>query len=345
MSRDLSTSVEQFQPDADQDSAWKELLDAYFPAFVEFFYPHIDAEIDWTRGYESLDKELAAIRPAHAMGKLLADKLFKVWLKNGKAAWLLVHVEVQERVTKAFARRLFIYNYRLLDKEKHKIEVVSLAVLTGLGHGRTGRYEAGRWGCTTVFEFPCARVADYADRWEELETNANVFAVVVLAQLKAHETRGDNVQRLAWRLRLIFSLYRRGFTREQIINLFRFMEWVMTLPPKLEQRLQQEVYEYEERNQMPFLARFERVAMQQGLEQGLEQGEERGKRGFMLRQLESKLGALAERIQKQLSKLSTEQVEQLGVALLNFQSKTDLTNWLKAHPPQNGHVRKSTKAV
>lgn len=349
MSRDLSTTIEQFQPDADQDSAWKELLDAYFPAFVEFFYPHIDAEIDWTRGYESLDKELAAIRPAHATGKLLADKLFKVWLKSGKAAWLLIHVEVQEHITKAFARRLFVYNYRLLDKEKHKVEVVSLAVLTGLGRGRTGRYEAGRWGCTTVFEFPCARVADYADRWEELETNANVFAVVVLAQLKAHETRGDNAQRLAWRLRLIFSLYRRGFTREQIINLFRFMEWVMTLPPKLAQRLQQEVYDYEEHNKMPFLARFERVAMQQGLEQGLEQGlgigMEKGMRQLTLRQLASRIGALSDRVQKQVSQLSPEQVEQLGVALLDFQSKNDLTNWLKAHPPQNGRAHKTTKAV
>src|SRR5437870_1743028 len=102
---------EQAQPSSDQDSAWKEMLNEYFPAFVEFFFPHIHTEIAWRRGYQSLDKELAAIRPAHATGKLIADKLFKVWLKNGKAAWLLIHIEVQERVTRAFARRLFIYNY------------------------------------------------------------------------------------------------------------------------------------------------------------------------------------------------------------------------------------------
>lgn len=331
--------AKEVQPDADQDSAWKEMLNAYLPACIAFFFAPIYAEVDWARGYEPMDKELAQIRPSHAAGKVIADKLFKVWLKNGKTAWLLIHIEIQERVTKVFARRVFIYNYRLLDREKHKVEVVSLAVLTGMGRSQTGRYETQRWGCKTVFEFPCARVADYASRWEELEASDNIFAVVVMAQLKAHETRGDNGLRLVWKRKLIFDLYRRGFTREQIINLFRFIEWIMTLPPKMEQRLQQEIYDYEESKKMPFLARFEREAEQRGLERG----EERGKRGFMLQQLEFKVGALTERIQKQLDKLSSEQVKQLGIALLDFQSKTDLTNWLTAHLPQNGRTRKAAK--
>ncbi len=335
MKQPLMTAVTE-QPDSDHDSAWKEMIGAYFPAFVEFFFPHIYPEIDWTRGYESLDKELAAIRPTHATGKRIADKLFKVWLKNGKAAWLLIHIEIQDRVTKVFARRLFIYNYRLLDKEKHRVEVVSLAVLTGLARSKTGRYEAQRWGCKTTFEFPCVRIADYAERWDELEASHNIFAVAVMAQLKAHQTKGDNATRMDWKRRLIFSLYRRGFSREQIVNLFRFIEWIMTLPPGLEQQLRQEVYDYEEGQKMPFLASFEREALQQGLER---------MRGLTIRQLESKVGALAERLQKQLDKLSTEQVEQLGIALLDFQSKTDLTNWLKAHPPQNGRARKAVKGT
>lgn len=323
---------ESVQPGSDRDSAWKEMLDEYFPAFVEFFFPHIYTEIDWRRGYESLDKELAAIRPAHTTGKVIADKLFKVWLTNGKTAWLLIHVEVQERVTKAFARRLFIYNYRLLDKEKHKIEVVTLAVLTGMGRGKTGRYEAGRWGCATVFEFPCARIADYADRWAELEASHNIFAVVVMAQLKAHETKGDNAQRLAWKRKLIFSLYRRGFNREQVINLFRFFDWVLTLPPEWERQLQAEVYKYEEKQKMPFKANFEIWAEQRGQDLGM--------RNLTLRQLQLQIGELSDRVRKQLGKLSTEQVEQLAEALLKFKAKSDLTEWLKAHPPQASQTRK-----
>ena len=42
----------------DYDSPWKEILDSYFPAFMAFFFPEAHADIDWTRGYESLDTDL-----------------------------------------------------------------------------------------------------------------------------------------------------------------------------------------------------------------------------------------------------------------------------------------------
>jgi hypothetical protein len=34
---------------ADQDSAWKEMLDKFLPAFLEFFFPQIYPEINWQR--------------------------------------------------------------------------------------------------------------------------------------------------------------------------------------------------------------------------------------------------------------------------------------------------------
>src|SRR5215510_10180124 len=40
---------------ADYDNPWKEMLDGYFPTFMAFFFPAAAAEIDWSRGYESLD--------------------------------------------------------------------------------------------------------------------------------------------------------------------------------------------------------------------------------------------------------------------------------------------------
>ena len=46
----------------DYDSPWKEMLDGYFPAFMAFFFPEAYRDIDWDRGYESLDKELQQIR-------------------------------------------------------------------------------------------------------------------------------------------------------------------------------------------------------------------------------------------------------------------------------------------
>jgi len=46
---------------SDYDSPWKEIIEQFFPEFIAFFFPHIYNDIDWSRGYEFLDKELQKI--------------------------------------------------------------------------------------------------------------------------------------------------------------------------------------------------------------------------------------------------------------------------------------------
>ncbi|RDH39805.1 MAG: hypothetical protein CFE62_007115, partial [Candidatus Aquirickettsiella gammari] len=60
---------------ANHDSAWKDILDAYFKEFMEFFYPDIAKKIDWLADYETLDKELQAITTEAIIGKRFVDKL------------------------------------------------------------------------------------------------------------------------------------------------------------------------------------------------------------------------------------------------------------------------------
>ncbi len=309
--------------EADKDSAWKEMLEVFFPAFLHYFFPSVHADIDWSRGYESLDKELAQIRPSHRSGKLLADKLFKVYLLDGRETWLLVHVEVQDRVNRQFSKRIYTYNYRLSDK--FQVEIVSIAVITGSGGKSAGHYESSRWGCELSFKFPVVRIADYKHRVGELEASREVFALVVLAQLKAMETKGDNQRRLDWKRRLIFSMYKRGYSRQTITELFRFLDWIMILPEGLDEQLQQEVYDYEERKRMPYVTSFERINIKRGLEQGFLQG----KRESVVRVLQRRFGALSERMMAQISRLSVEQLNALLDDLLDFNSKTDVTVWLK----------------
>ncbi|HEY7491628.1 MAG TPA: hypothetical protein VIH59_11040 [Candidatus Tectomicrobia bacterium] len=79
----------------DYDSPWKEMLDGYFPAFMAFFFPEAHADIDWSRGYESLDTDLQQIVRDAALGTRLADKLMKVWRRDGVEQMVLVHTEMQ----------------------------------------------------------------------------------------------------------------------------------------------------------------------------------------------------------------------------------------------------------
>lgn len=111
----------------DYDSPWKEALEQYFDDFVALFFPQAHAGIDWARGHEFLDKELQQVARDAALGRRLADKLVKVWRKNGSEAWVLVHVEVQAWEEAEFAERMYIYNYRLFDR--YHRQVVSMAVL------------------------------------------------------------------------------------------------------------------------------------------------------------------------------------------------------------------------
>jgi hypothetical protein len=39
---------------SDFDNPWKEAISLYFQPFMRFFFPNIEEEIDWDRGYEFL---------------------------------------------------------------------------------------------------------------------------------------------------------------------------------------------------------------------------------------------------------------------------------------------------
>ena len=56
-------------PNANFDQPWKEAIEDYLEQFLEFFFPQVHALVDWSRGYESLDKELQQISPGAESGE------------------------------------------------------------------------------------------------------------------------------------------------------------------------------------------------------------------------------------------------------------------------------------
>jgi hypothetical protein len=237
---------------------------------MALFFPRAHAEIDWRRGYEMLDKELQPIVRQAKHGRRYVDKLVKVWLKNGEEKWLLIHVEVQARKEGDFPRRMYVYNHRIFDR--YDQEVISLAILIDDDlTWRPSRYEYGRWGFRTSTEFPIVKLLDYAPKYRELEADPNPFAVVVLAHLKALETRRSPADRHAWKVRLVKGLYERGMDPEDVRRLFRFIDWIMELPASLEERFQDEIAVFHQEKGMPFIDIFERKGMEKGLLRGIEE--------------------------------------------------------------------------
>jgi hypothetical protein len=254
----------------DFDSPWKEALDVYFRAFLRLLFPAIHDDIDWSRPVERLDKEFQQLVPKAAQGRRTVDKLVKVWRKNGRAAWVLVHVEVQAQRDRAFTRRMGVYNGRIFDA--HGSDVVSLAVLADDDpNWRPQAYRRGLWGCSVAMRFPAAKLLDYRGREAELEASDNPFAKVVLAHLKTLETRVRPRDRRAWKFRISRGLHECGFAAEDVGKLMKLVDWLMELPEALQRDYQREVNEYEEGLKVPFYTIWERDGMKKGMLRMMEQ--------------------------------------------------------------------------
>lgn len=252
----------------DYDSPWKEVIELYFPRFLEFFFTQAYAEIDWTRPYEFLDNELQQLEPDAEIGRRLVDKVAKVWLLDGEEAWVLVHVEVQGQYDSQFAERMYTYNYRLFDR--HKKRVISLAVLADeQANWRPNNYSHQLGGCRVSLEFPIAKLLDYEATWETLEQTTNPFGIIVMAHLKTKATQRNPESRLQWKLSLVRRLFERGYSREDIQELFRFIDWIMILPKELALSFTTEVRSYEEVQRMRYVTSIERLAKEEGKEEGI----------------------------------------------------------------------------
>jgi hypothetical protein len=259
---------------ADYDSPWKEALDVFFEAFLELFFPLAHADIDWSRGWESLDKELQQIAPEAEVGRRYVDKLVKVWLRNGDERWVLIHVEVQMTDEAGFSRRMYVYHCRIFVR--YNREVASFAVLGDDNPGwRPRSYGYDLWGTEIGFRFPMVKLLDHAARRAELEGSDNPFATVVLAHLDTQETRQDLSQRKDRKFGLVKRLLERGWDGERVRQLFNLIDWLMELPRDLKIQFSEEVVRYQEERRMPFINTFEELALERGRAEAFTKGIEK----------------------------------------------------------------------
>lgn len=257
---------ESMQPKTELDTPWKKILDDYFKDFVEYCLPEQHQEIDWSRGYKTLDKELSKISRDAPVSNRVVDKLIEVFRKNGEEAYVLVHLEVQGQKTHDFEERMFTYRYRLRDL--HRKPIASLAILVDPQENwRPSAYREELWGSSIEMRFPSIKLLDYRTRIQELEEATNPFATVILAQLKALE-ESSSEDKLLKKIDLIRWLYKKGWKKIDVLNLLIFIEWVMALPEEFELKYRQAVQEIEEELHVSYVSSFERAGMEKGMQQG-----------------------------------------------------------------------------
>jgi len=316
---------------SDFDSAWKDALDVYFPQFMALLWPSLHAQIDWRHEPAFLDKELQALMRSRKRGRRHVDKLVSVRLQGGRDALVLIHVEIQAGHDSGFAQRMFAYHVRLCERYPQH-PVAGLAVLTGqaaiTGSDAPPRatqdrlaYAYGYWGCELHFTFPVVRLETWRARVEELFALApqNPFAVVILAQLEADTTR-DAQQRLVRKAELARRLYHWGFSRDNVVRLFRIIDAMVGLPEALEPAFDDAVSQIEEEKQMAYVTSIERVRLKRERAQGMQQGAAE----MLSAQLTRKFGSLPDWASARMSQADETTLNRWAVQLLDAQRIEDV---------------------
>jgi hypothetical protein len=255
----------------DYDSPWKEGMELYFKELMQFFFPDIAARIAWKRGYEFLDKELQQVVRDAEIGRKHADKLVRVWSLENETFHVMVHIEVQSDKDPDFARRMYIYNYRIFDKSYRP--VTSLAILADeVDSWRPGSYSSEQWGCKINFEFPMVKLMDYAKDIDSLLEQTNPFAIITAAHLKTKATKNNPQERYTWKWTITRALYEKGFSTKDILALYRLVDWLMWLPEDMTKKFTQDLIAYEEEKKMPYITSAERIGIEKGMAEGMDKG-------------------------------------------------------------------------
>jgi len=223
----------------DYDNKWKVIISNLFEDFINFFVPNLCKLVDFQSPIVFLEQELhKLIDDKIKRGKVINDKLVKVKLKGGEEKWILIHIEVQSSYEVDFSERMFTYFYRIYDRYNQKI--TAIAIYTG---ARTPKeYSAFNYefsGTRLLYEFNSYKIT--TPKQKELLVSDNPFALVVLTCQYLLKTKNNLTKRLAFKLKLIRLAKDKKYSDRQIVNLLRFIDFILVLPRELEQKFQKEI--------------------------------------------------------------------------------------------------------
>jgi len=222
----------------DHDNKWKVIISNLFEDFINFFLPNLYELVDFQSPIEFLEQELyKLIDDKIKQGKVINDKLAKVKLKSGEEKWILIHIEIQSSFELDFNERMFTYFYRIYDSYNQKITAIAIYTDKTPKEHSAFNYEFS--GTRLLYEFNSYKIT--SPKQKELLESDNPFALVVLTCQYLLKTKNDLDKRLSFKLKLIRLAKDKQYEDKQIINLLKFIDFILILPSELEQKFQNEI--------------------------------------------------------------------------------------------------------
>lgn len=322
----------------DHDRLFKELLSTFFVEFLDLFLPDVSDALDRDAAVVPMDKEVftdVTLGEKHEVDVLMRARL------RGEETFFLLHVENQSTAQADFPKRMFRYFARLT--EKYDLPVYPVVIFS---YNTPERPEPSLFQVTfpgkTVLKFEYTVIQLNRLPWRRFVRQENPVASALMAKMKMRPTDRPRVK--AECLRLLASL-KLDPARATLIGVF--VESYLNLTAQEMKQYERELARFtpmERNDTMELMTSWQREGIMQGMTQGIEQGKAQGieqgkaqgitqgKETLVLRLLRRRFGSVPAKVSARLASLSAEQLDDLGEALLDFVTLTDLEQWLARQP-------------
>ena len=300
------------------DRLFKELLSTFFIEFIELFLPQVREYLDGDAEIIPLDKEIFTDVTSGDTHEV--DLLMKVRFR-GADAHFLIHVENQASAQSDFPRRMFHYFARLHEKYGLSIYPVVIFSFDTPLRPEPQQY-AVAFPDRSVLQFNYRVIQLNRLSWRKFVNTPNPVACALMAKMKMTPTERPKVKLECLRLLATLKL---DPARTKLIG--GFVESYLTLTAEEFKRFErglERLVPQEKEKAMEVLTYWEK----KGREEGREEGLQRGKEQLIIRQMQRRVGLITSETEKRLEGLTSEQLDDLGEALLDFTSAQDLEGWL-----------------
>jgi hypothetical protein len=185
---------------------------------------------------------------------------------------------------------------------------------------RPKQYHRKVWGSEITRTFEIVKLIDFKLRKEELLKDDNPFALIVLIQLAALETKADEENRLLTKLEFFRCLHQHGWPMEKVMDVYRFLDILLSLNPKFEIQYIEKAKQIDEDFSMNLTLTAERYGFQQGKQEGMQEGE-----GTMLMYLlERKFKAVPDVYRYKVKQADTQTLLKWAERVLEYQRIEDI---------------------
>jgi len=257
------------------DQLFKEFLREFLGDFLKLFYPEVEARLDFgTLCF--LETESFTSFPEGSSRE--ADIVAELHTRDGAPELLLVHVEVQARRERDFAKRMFQY-YALL-RARYEVSIFPVAVYLRRGRSALSEeeYIVDLFGREQL-RFRYAAVALARFEGQEYVEKGSPVAAALAALMSRRGAREPLKLRLLMMERVALS----GLDDARKFLLLNLIETYFKLAEderqKFEGLLSRERYREVKRMQLTWAEKIEEKGRKEGMREGKKEGPARGQEG------------------------------------------------------------------